>query len=185
MNSYYFSLEWLIIGSMALVSIAFAILDNKSWIERIINFTGLIIMSMIIIYICEIRGLNNCNKTVVVLVTYFPMVITLAIKGELSNRKVHLKRLENKMRKKNIKTEDNPTLYCLECGKEMECVLVDEKLIYRCLGYPDCNYAESEDGKRRVCPRCGSRLIKKKISNINFYECSNMGICGFTERVQK
>ena len=42
-------------------------------------------------------------------------------------------------------------------------------------------YAESIDGKTRMCPKCGARLKIKKSKPNNYYKCSNTRECDFTE----
>ena len=74
-----------------------------------------------------------------------------------------------------------PTKICLECGKETKVEYLKNGLVFRCVDYPNCNYAESIDGKTRMCPKCGSRLKIKRVGNDKYYKCSNTRECDYTE----
>lgn len=88
---------------------------------------------------------------------------------------------------------------CPECGKP----LVERKdkknrVFIACSGFPTCRYIKTDKPKveakkektietipDRVCPKCGSPLIKRKGKFSYFIGCSNYPKCKYVEKIEK
>lgn len=100
--------------------------------------------------------------------------------------------------KKEPKKEPKPTgEMCPECGKP----LVERqdrrgRTFVACSGFPSCRYiktnkpapttkVEEEELEGRVCPKCGSKLVKKKGKYGYFIGCSGFPKCHYMEKIDK
>ena len=83
---------------------------------------------------------------------------------------------------------------------EGECPICHKHLVQRedkkgkkfiaCSGFPKCKYIKPEivtvaedGGKVKLCPECGSPLVKKKGKYGYFYGCSNFPACNYMEKI--
>ena len=163
-----YNLFRVIIVFITMISIVMML--KKRWFEQKIPFY---MIAIILIFMMDMYIMPKGSKGNVTIASAIILVWAMGI-----STIVHYIILDRQTKKV---LESPPVKICFECGKESKLVSLNKGYVFRCVDYPNCNYAESIDGKTRMCPKCGARLKIKKGKPNDYYKCSNTRECDYTE----